>query len=380
MNFGSNHNKRIVLMCSNYAWTVYIFRMPLVRKLREKGYAVHLLTQFDDYLPKIKDDFDHVYPLFIDRSGINPFNDMLTFFHIFKILYKVRPNIFLTYTIKPVVYGGIAARILNIINIPVITGLGTAFLHKGWLRNFVCILYRYSLFNAFKVFFLNHDDKNLFLHYNIISKKSVEVLPGEGIDLKHFYQQPLPSRNIFGRCKFLLIARMLWDKGVGEYVEAARTLKKRYPNVSFCLLGFLDAQNPTAICRNQMNKWVSEGVINYMGVCDDVRDAIKSADCVVLPSYREGLPRSLLEAAAMCRPIVTTNAVGCRVVIDDGSTGFLCKVKDATDLASKMETIIQMPFEERLAMGCRGREKVAREFDQIIVINQYIETFKLALT
>jgi glycosyltransferase involved in cell wall biosynthesis len=169
---------------------------------------------------------------------------------------------------------------------------------------------------------------------------------------------------------------MLWDKGVGEFVEAARLLKRRGTNADFCLLGFLDVQNPAAISREQMDAWVKEGVIRYFGVSDDVRTEIAAADCVVLPSYREGTPRTLLEAAAMGRPIITTDAVGCREVVDDGVNGYLCRIKEAVDLAEKMALMEALSPTERAVMGRRGREKVEREFDEQIVIDKYLAAIR----
>jgi glycosyltransferase involved in cell wall biosynthesis len=165
---------------------------------------------------------------------------------------------------------------------------------------------------------------------------------------------------------------MLWDKGVGEYIEAARLLKRRAANADFCLLGFLDAQNPSAISRQQMDEWVAEVGVRYLGVSDSVANEIASADCVVLPSYREGVPRSLLEAAAMGRPIVTTDVIGCREVVEDGVNGYLCSPRDAADLAEKMARIISLSPEARAEMGKRGREKIEREFDEQIVVGKYL--------
>jgi glycosyltransferase involved in cell wall biosynthesis len=166
---------------------------------------------------------------------------------------------------------------------------------------------------------------------------------------------------------------------VGEFVEAARLLKEQGVNAEFCLLGFLDVQNPAAISRTQMDAWVNEGVVRYLGVSDNVREEIAEADCVVLPSYREGTPRTLLEAAAMGRPIVTTDAVGCREVVDDGANGYLCRPKDAADLAEKMKQIAGLTPEERSAMGLQGRAKVEREFDEQIVIEKYLGAIKSIL-
>ena len=287
-------------------------------------------------MDRISNEFDSVHTLFIDRSGINPFVDFLTSLNIATVLFSVRPDCFLTFTIKPTIYGGIVARFLRIPTIPNITGLGATFLKNGLLKILVKWLYRFSLGRAKCVFFQNNDDLNLFIDEGLVSPNITHRLPGSGIDLKRF----TPRNGVTkGRFRFLLIARMLWDKGVAEYVEAANILSSKYSEVEFCLLDFLGVQNPSSISVNQMDEWVADGVISYLGESEDVRNELYDADCVVLPSYREGVPRTLLEAAAMGLPIVTTNAVGCRDAVDDGKSGFLCETKNAVDLASKMERL-----------------------------------------
>ena len=217
----------------------------------------------------------------------------------------------------------------------------------------------------------------MFVSSGLVNASVSDLLPGSGIDLARFLPVPFTNRLPI---RFLLIARLLWDKGVEEFVEAARLLKSRGVEAEFCLLGFMDAQNPTAISGAQVNEGVAEGIVHYLGVSDSVSDEIAQADCVVLPSYyREGTPRSLLEAAAMARPIVTTDSVGCREVVDDGINGFLCRSRDAIDLAGKLAQIVAMSPEERAAMGLRGREKVERQFDEQIVIRKYLEAIEKIL-
>ena len=258
-----------------------------------------------------------------------------------------------------------------------IAGLGAVFVTNNWLTKLVRGLYRVALSRSNKVFFQNDDDRQLFVLGGLVAEEVADRLPGSGIDLEQFQPSPLPeSRSV----RFLLIARMLWDKGVGEFVQAARMLKQRGVDAECSLLGFLDVRNPAAISRKQMDDWVAEGVVRYLGVSDNVREEIARAHCVVLPSfYREGTPRALLEAAAMARPIVTSDSVGCRDVVDDGVNGYLCKPKDAADLAEKMERIVALSPAERAAMGLRSREKAEREFDEQIVVKKYLEAIELAL-
>jgi glycosyltransferase involved in cell wall biosynthesis len=283
----------------------------------------------------------------------------------------------LGYTVKPNVYGSLAAHFLGIPVINNIAGLGATFIRPNWLTYVVCFLYRISLTRSRKVFFQNQDDREMFARKGLVKQEQTDCLPGSGVDLAKFAPSTSSDApDASSKFQFLLIARMLWDKGVWEFVEAARLLRSRYPEAEFCLLGFLDAENPAAISRSQMDLWVKEGVINYLGVSDDVRAQIKVADCIVLPSYREGTPRSLLEAAAMARPIVTTNAVGCREAVDDEHNGFLCRPKDALDLSLKMERMLQLSCDERKAMGRYGREKMELQFDEKFVIAKYLDAIE----
>ena len=284
---------------------------------------------------------------------------------------------FLGYTVKPNVYGSLAAHVMGVPVINNVAGLGAVFVKDSRLTGLVRRLYQLALSRSVKVFFQNDDDHQLFVTGGLVDNSVTSVLPGSGIDLAKFSPVPLPNKLPI---RFLLIARMLWDKGVGEFVEAARLLKSRGVKAEFCLLGFLDVQNPAAISRAQMDKWVAAGIVNYLGVSDNVSDEIARADCVVLPSfYREGTPRTLLEAAAMARPIVTTDSVGCREVVDDGINGFLCRPRDSFDLAEKLAQMATLSPGERKAMGLRGREKAERQFDERIVINKYLETIEAIL-
>jgi glycosyltransferase involved in cell wall biosynthesis len=277
----------------------------------------------------------------MDNRGTHPGRDGMLFLRFLRLLRRERPDVFLGYTVKPNVFGSLAAHALGIPVINNIAGLGAVFIRDGWLVRLVRSLYRLALRRSATAFFQNDEDRQLFIGSGLVHTEVTELLPGSGIDLNRFIPAPKPSLSIGdSKFRFLLIARMLRDKGVAEYVEAARLLSQRWPHAEFCLLGFLDVQNPTAISQAEMDAWVVQGFVNYLGASEDVRDAIAAADCVVLPSYREGTPRTLLEAAAMARPIITTDAVGCREVVDDGVNGVLCKVRDSADLAEKMAKML----------------------------------------
>jgi glycosyltransferase involved in cell wall biosynthesis len=366
-----------VIIALNTAWNLFNFRSGLIRALVSHGYNVIAVAPADEYAPQLAALGCRFVPLPMDNKGTHPGRDLLLLWRFIRLMRKEGPDVFLGYTVKPNVYGSLAAHFSGVPVINNVAGLGTVFIKGGWVNWFVRALYRGALARSRKVFFQNEDDRQLFITGGLVNEALTDRLPGSGVDLKKFEPVPLPGRSVI---RFLLIARMLWDKGVGECVEAARLLKSRGLNSEVCLLGFLDVQNPAAISTTQMDEWVAEGVVRYLGVSDNVREEIAQADCVVLPSfYREGTPRTLLEAAAMARPIITTDSVGCRDVVDDGVNGLLCRPRDATDLADKMALMISMSQTEREAMGLRGREKVEREFDEKIMIDKYLAAIEAVL-
>lgn len=360
-----------IVICLNTAWNLVNFRAGLIRALVAAGHEVVAVAPDDKYAAGLKALGCRFVPLHMENGGTNPVQDALLTWRFVRLFSNERPDVYLGYTVKPNVYGSLAAHMLRIPVINNIAGLGAVFIKDGWLVRVVCWLYRMALKRSAKVFFQNPDDRALFIDGGMVRAEVAELLPGSGVDLKQFTSLPKPDAEN-PKFRFLLIARMLRDKGVGEYVDAARLLRQRWPQAEFCLLGFVDVQNPAAISRAEMDAWVAEGVVNYLGVSDDVRTQIVVADCVVLPSYREGTPRTLLEAAAMARPIITTDAVGCREVVDDGANGYLCKVRNAGDLAEKMTQLLSLSPEQRTEMGLQGRAKMVAEFDEQIVIKKYL--------
>jgi glycosyltransferase involved in cell wall biosynthesis len=364
-----------IAIASNTSWNIYNFRMGLIKVLKEKGYEIVTIAPRDEYVRRLEQEKLSYRYITIDNKGINPFKDIYLTFDFFKIFKRERPHLILFYTIKPNIYGSIAAHFLNIPVINNITGLGTLFIKDNWLTKIAEYLYRYALRHSEKVFFQNDDDMYLFIRKKIIKKTCAERLPSSGIDHKKFAPYPIIKTN--SRFTFLLSARMIWDKGIGIYVEAARIVREKYENIEFQLLGFMDVKNPAAISREKMQEWVDAGIVNYLGKTDNVIDYILKADCVVLPSFREGLPRSLLEAASLAKPIITSNCSGCRDVVDDGFNGFLCTPNNALDLAEKMECMINLSDDERSLMGRRGREKMIKEFDETIVIRRYLDIVSL---
>jgi glycosyltransferase involved in cell wall biosynthesis len=375
-------NKKI-LLCSNILWTITQFRLGLIKALVDAGYEVVCVADTDDFSvlseTKISDAGARFVRLVMNRKGTNPISDLMYLFKLKKIIKIEKPVIVINYTIKPVIYGSISARLLHIPSLAVTTGLGFVFNSNNFLTRITRLLYKFSLRFPSKVFFLNIDDREIFLKNKIIPNEKASLLPSEGIDTD-FYQ-PILNSSKEKKITFLLIARLLWEKGVGEYVEAARILRSDDKiNARFLLIGYIDSDNPGGINKTQIQQWSDEGIVEYRGITEDIRNIISESDCIVLPSYyREGVPRTLLEAASMAKPIITTNNVGCREVIDDGINGFICKSKDSKNLSEVIRKMIQLTPEEREKMGQSGRNKILNQFDEKIVINIYLKEIEQAL-
>lgn len=363
-------NKKIV-MSVNTAWNVHNFRAGLVRALSRQGYDVMVMAPDDAYSRRLAPLGCRFKMLSMDNNGTSPGRDLALLVKYWRVFQSVRPFVYLGYTIKPNVYGSIAAHGLDIPVINNIAGLGTTFINKSPLTCLVKGLYRTSLRRSNRVFFQNSDDRNLFVQAGLAQASVADVLPGSGIDLKHFL--PMPLAPLQGRgFRFLLVARMLKDKGVEEFAAAAEIVRRVLPAVQFQLLGPVDANNPNSISPERIRQWEESGLVRYLNETDDVRPFMADADCLVLPSYREGVPHSLLEAAAIGRPIITTDVVGCKDVVDHDVNGLLCKVKNPMDLAEKMIQMVALPLGRRLEMGAQGRKKAISEFDENIVIGKYL--------
>jgi glycosyltransferase involved in cell wall biosynthesis len=362
--------KKTILLSANTLWSMYNFRKAILEDFIRNNFKVIIVAPEDEFVAKIEAMGCTFIPIKIAAKGANPIHDFLIFISYLKIFKKTRPDFCFFYTIKPNIYGSLAARLLNIKHVPVTTGLGYVFLNDGIVSRIAKWLYKIAFKKAKQVWFLNQEDYTEFLKEKIINPLQGSVMKGgEGVDLRRFSESPQPDS-----ISFLLMARMLWDKGVGIFVEAAGALKQEYPNVQFNLLGFIGVDNPSAIPKKQIDAWEKEGIINYLGVTNDVRPFINQSSCVVLPSYyREGIPLCLLEGAAMAKPLITTDSVGCKETVEDGVNGFLCKIKDAKSLQEAMRKIILMNKEKRLQMGLAGRNKIVQTFDVRKVMEKYCQ-------
>jgi glycosyltransferase involved in cell wall biosynthesis len=363
-----------VAVVLNTSWNIYNFRKGLIRSLMDKGNQVITIAPKDTYTYKLMDLGCRHIPVKMDSRGANPIKDFLLVLELYWIYKKIKPDVILHYTIKPNIYGTIAASFLGIPVINNVCGLGTMFLKDNLVSRVAILMYRIAFRFPKKIFFQNNDDRKLFIKRKIVSKKVCDLLPGSGINTGDFTPgRSLPSNKPF---TFLLISRLIYDKGILEYIEAIDQLKKEGIDAKFQLLGQIDEKHKRGIPEKTIQGWIEKNQVEYLGSTEDVRTYIENSDCVVLPSYREGTPKTLLEAASMSKPIVATNVPGCNNVVLDGKNGFLCKMKDSKDLALKMRNMLSLEAGQRTKMGTESREYVIRNFDESIVIRKYLDTIE----
>lgn len=360
-----------VAIVLNTSWNIYNFRLNFVKTLLSKGYEVHTIAPVDEFTHYLEEAGCQHHPVTMDSRGINPIKDIALVVELWSIYRKLNPDIILHYTIKPNVYGSLAASFLNIPVVNNVCGLGTVFLKKNLLSVVAKVLYRWTFRFPKKVFFQNPDDRDLFVSNSLVPKAAADLVPGSGIDLKRFVPGPFARNKKF---TFLLISRMITDKGIMEYVEAVRTLKAQGLDARFQILGAKDPKHQRGIPTKVIDQWIESQTIEYLGTTEDVQPFIKSADCIVLPSYREGTPHTLLEAASCAKPIITTDVPGCHNVVRHNYNGLLCKLKDSEDLAIKMNEMAGMDDQALRQFGANGRLKMELEFDEALVINKYLET------
>lgn len=363
-----------IVVSANQAWNLINFRKGLIAALLERGHAVAAAAgvtnaQDEAAAQALVAMGCSVHPIPLDSMGMHPAQDLRTLFAYTALMRRLRPAAYLGWTIKPNVYGVIAARMCGVPTFPNISGLGTALIRPGPMAALARGLYRLSLGGARAVLFQNADDRREFVERGLVRAGRTHLISGSGVDT-NWFAPPVEARAYTG--SFLMIARLIGDKGVREYVEAARLLRQRDPRLCFRLLGPAEVDNRTAISRAELEGWIAEGVIEWHPPVADVRPAITRADCVVLPSYREGTSRVLLEAAAMARPLVATDVPGCREVVREGVNGHLCSVQDPRSLAEAMWRVHTAPPDVRTAMGLAGRQLVLDTFSQERVIATYL--------
>ena len=376
------------LIIASYPVSILKFRGALIKALQDKGFEIHIAApEFNDY-PVEHDNLESlgyiVHDIPMQRTGINPLNDAKTLSALYLLMKKIKPDYMIGYTIKPVIYGSLAAKLARVPHrFALITGLGYAFQGAGYrdykksnLQKVMHRLYSVALASTHKVFFQNPDDEALFRALAILKPTAAtKVVNGSGVDVSEYNVVPFPIINNKSALRFLLIARLLGDKGVKEYAQAARLVKAKYPQAQFDLVGWID-DNPDAIEQQELDSWINEELFNFWGKLDDVKPAIAASSIYVLPSYREGTPRTVLEAMAMGRPIITTDAPGCRETVIDGYNGYLVPVKAVEELAAAMERFIVNP-ELIIEMGKASRQLVEEKFDVDAVNQSMLEAMGL---
>lgn len=366
--------KRIVVI-ENGLISTYTMRDGLMKKLLSEGYEVTVMTHANHHKAKVEESGIKVID--VGSGNVNPFKISLYIYKLYVNLKKVKPAVCLTFSVRPAIWGNLTCRMFSIPVITNITGTGPLFESKNIAYKVIRWIYPFALKKTKKVFFQNNDDRNLFIAHKFVSEIKTDLIPGSGVDYQKFDPEIFPSPN--GKpFTFLFIGRLILDKGILEYIEAAKKLKSKYPNIKFKIIGPFWQQNLklNQVSRSIIDNMVESGIIEYLGERTDVREDIAAADCITLPSYREGTSNVLLEAASMRKPIVTTDVPGCREIVDDEVNGFLCKPRNADDLAAKMEKMFLLDSDQRAAMGEAGRAKVIKEFDKKIVLNKYLTAIR----
>ncbi len=366
-------NKTILFVSGN-AWSIYNFRLDVIRWLIAHNNKVLVLAPFDDYVAPLEREGCTCININFNNKGENPVSDMIFYLRLKALYRKLRPDFIFHYVAKPNIYGSMAAAARHIPSVAVVTGLGYPFARRDLLFYIIRFLYRRALRRVREVWFLNNEDANLFVGEKIVDVSRTRILPGEGVNTEHFVPTTRPSTH--EPFHFLMSTRLLKSKGIRIYADAARLLrKKQYNDVRFSLIGFFEKNHPDSISEDELAGWEKEKLIYWSGFADDVRPYMSSAHCLVFPSYyNEGVPRCLMEAASMELPAITSMQRGCREVVLDGVNGYLTRLNDPFDLADKMEKMMRLPAMERINMGRRGRELVLEKFDVRKIVQVYANT------
>ena len=367
-----------IAVIENGLISTYTMREALMLYLLKEGCEVYILTHTNKFVNQVEKMGLKVFN--VGSGNLNPFKVARYIFNLRKALKKIKPDVCLTFSIRPAIWGNLITRQLNIPTITNITGVGPLFISKSIVYRTARTMYRNALKETKKVFFQNYDDMQLFIEKNFVDPAIAERIPGSGVDYNKFKPRILKERDP-DTFIFLFIGRLIKDKGIFEYINAARSIRRKYPHTTFNVIGPFWTQNlrTNTITQSQLQYWIEEGVIDYMGEKKDVRKFIAEADCIVLPSYREGTSNILLEAASMEKPSITTNTTGCKEIVDHGITGLLCNVRDENDLADKMEKMLTLNEEERVLMGKKARQKIIKEYDKQIVIDAYLKAIANAI-
>lgn len=354
-----------ILVLGNSAFGTFLFRKELLSELLIKNYEVCVSVPNDEYVKKLEDLGCKVISTEFDRRGMNPKQEQLLYREYCRIIKEVQPDKILTYTVKPNIYGGIAAKKFGVPQIANITGLGTALENPGRKQRILIWLYRRALKGSQIVFFQNLENHEFFIRHKI-SLNRFEILPGSGVNINQFDVTEYPSDDTV---KFLFISRIMKEKGIDYYLESAKSIKEKYPNTEFHICGYCEKEY-----EGKLETFVQDSIVNYHGSIDNVSGFLSSIHCVVHPTYYpEGMSNVLLESCACGRPIITTDRSGCREIVDDGVNGYMIRCENQGDLIIAIEKFLNLSYEQKKAMGLAGRAKVEKEFDRQIVVKKYME-------
>lgn len=359
--------KKIIILENTY-YTVLSLRMEILRHFKSKGYEIYVLSKAE------KNDIDilekegfHCRP--VGTVVLNPIKACQFFFKLIQEIKQIQPDIIFSFTIRPNIFGSLAARFLSIPIVSNVTGTGPLTTDGGFVYSMIRLAYKFAFLKNQCVFFQNQDDYEFFLKNKYVRKDQAKLLPGSGVDTDYYSPRPKTQSGF----SFLMVSRLIVDKGVRDYVDAARIVKSRYPEVQFSLLGpfWQQSTSKNTITEAEVKTWEEEGLITYLGYTLDVRPFMAEANAIVLPSYREGCANVLMQGASMAMSLIATDVTGCRNLIEDGNTGYLCEVRNPESLAEKMIQLYNLAQEKRNEMGIKGREKMVKEYQKKVVLEAY---------
>ena len=362
--------KKTIALVANTTWNIFNFRQNIIRKLRDEGHRVIVIAPVDEYIEYKEKypDVEHIGLRTLNRDSTNPIRDLILILELKRKYTRLKPDLIIHYTHKPNIFGSIAAKWAGIESISIVTGLGYSFIHEGFINRITKILYKITAKYNKKIIFENKDDRQLFIDEGMVIEAKAVAVKGCGVDLSVF--KPSPNGVAHKQIVFTFIGRLLLDKGIREFAQASKILKSRNNNLKFVVIGDFDEKNPSTIEKEELLQWISDKTIDYKGFVRNVKPFIAASDCIVLPSYREGLPRIVIEAMAMAKPIITTDTPGCRETVDKGITGFLVKSRSVDDLVEGIEKFLKLQKEARISLGLEGRKKAEREFDDLKIANE----------
>ncbi|AOM81652.1 glycosyltransferase family 4 protein [Salisediminibacterium beveridgei] len=356
--------KKVLILSNHHSYT-YNFRKEIIQAIIDEGYKVYIVQPYGEKVENLKKMGCECINLSLDRRGTNILTDAILFKNYYKIMKKIKPDVVLTYTVKPNIYGGFASRLLKIPHIPNITGLGTAIENKSIMQKIMFMMHRTALKRSSCIMFQNEENKKIFEREKI-GKGKYRLIPGSGVNIEHFDLLDYPSQR---STEFVFISRIMEEKGIDQYLEAAEYIKKKYPETKFHICGFCEGNY-----EDKLQQFEKDGVIKYHGMINDVREILNHTHCTVHPTfYPEGMSNVLLESAASGRPIITTDRSGCREIVDDEVNGYIVEQENTNDLVNKIENFLSLKHQKKMNMGLSGRQKVVMEFDRKFVVSAYME-------